>query len=114
MTKEKEFNLDCAELTLEEAKSKYPVYPRMQLIPNSLPLDMLTYVETDNGYLVPIRLELENESRITLQEISVFLLDIDELIKHTKEDFNGFSIFGDKSNYIYADGIVISIFKIKK
>ena len=111
---ENKLNLDVPEITLEEAKEKYPVYHKIELVKSEYPLDVITYVVTDNGYLAPLRLRLEPDFIMEIHMVTNFMLEIVEMCTTIKEHFDGWSHFNGKSNYIYKDGIIISTFKIKE
>jgi len=111
---EDKLNLEVSEISLELANKKYAVYPKIEVVESEYPLDIITYVVTDNGYLAPLRLRLGPDAVMEIHDITNFMLEIVEACETIKENFQGWSHFKGKSNYIYEDGIIISTFKIKE
>lgn len=110
-------NLDiqAEEITLQEAQEKYPVYPKVNMIVNDYLFDILTYIPTDNKYLAPLRLRLKDYmgNRVAdLSEVNKFILDVMHSAEAIKTSFNGWSHFEGKSNFVYKDGVVVSIKKL--
>lgn len=115
MNRDKAVPINVPEITRQEAEESYPIYPKLVIRTTKGSISVLTYVISNNGYLAPIRLEygLTTDKYLHLDYFSRLVLDLCETTDHVKEEFNGWTYFEGKSNFINKDGLVLSIKKIK-
>lgn len=104
-------NLDVPEITIDEANAEFTLYPKVVMNVEGNTLKILSYVITDNGYMVPVRKDLFNKP-LTTKNIIRFMIEFEEFAISIIENFIGFAEFEGKPNYIVDDGTVLSIRKI--
>lgn len=102
--------INFPEITEKEAREQYAIYPDFKLTGKGL-LDVVVYAITDNGYLIPMRFSFQNKV-LNIHELRGFIQMLEYNVDRIKNNFHGFNHFEGKPNYIYPDGLVVSIKKI--
>lgn len=107
--------INAIEAKLSDLEKEYPIYPKIEVVFSEWPIDLITYIRTNNGYLAPLRLRyFDGQKGLNINDLGLFILDFKESVDTIIEKFNGWEHFENKANYIYKDGIVLTIYKLKE